>query len=254
MPAENSPVPTILALIPHPDDESYSFGGTLALAARAGWACHVECASAGERGKRHDGGLLDPGSVAGARTAELAQSCRILGARPPRVWGLPDGGMREAPSQVSRIVRLFEEFNPDLVLSLGCDGAYGHPDHIALYHWVRAAREAWRGAGPPLLFAAFPAGLFIPQWQRCIGMLGEPPEPPASAIGCETFHYELPIGRAREAKLAAIAAHRTQLPGGDAEALFPPGIVASLLAAERFHDARGIGSPEVEEILHAFAT
>jgi LmbE family N-acetylglucosaminyl deacetylase len=31
----------LLAIVPHPDDEAYSMGGTLALAARQGAAVHV---------------------------------------------------------------------------------------------------------------------------------------------------------------------------------------------------------------------
>ena len=49
-------MPTLLAVIAHPDDESYSFGGTLALAAQAGWRCHVLSLTSGEGGKRNDGG------------------------------------------------------------------------------------------------------------------------------------------------------------------------------------------------------
>ena len=41
---------TILAVIPHPDDETYSFGGTLVLAAAKGWRCFVAPATAGEAG------------------------------------------------------------------------------------------------------------------------------------------------------------------------------------------------------------
>ena len=232
-------MPTLLALIPHPDDESYSFGGTIALAARAGWRCVIECASAGERGKRHDGGPTGREAVGTARMQELSDSCRVLGAEPPRFWDLPDGGFREGPSQVPRITRLFEEFAPDLVLTLSPDGAYGHPDHIAMQRWVR---EAWEEAGPDvpeLLYPVFPRGLFVPQWQRCIDMLGDPPSPAAAELGSDAFDYEVPIAAVAETKREAIAAHRTQLPGGDPEAIFPPGIVAALLSTERFQDARG---------------
>ena len=232
-------MPTVLALIPHPDDESYSFGGTIALAARAGWRCVVECASAGEGGKRHDGGPMGSQAVGSARTQELSESCRILGAEPPRVWGLPDGGFREAASQVPRVTRLFEEFAPELVLTLGPDGAYGHPDHIALYRWVREAWELAGLAAPVLLYPVFPRALFVPQWQRCIDMLGDPPSPAAAELGSDAFDYEVPIASVAATKREAIAAHRTQLPGGDPEAIFPPGIVAALLSAERFQDARG---------------
>lgn len=232
-------MPAALALLPHPDDEAYSFAGTLRLLSRAGWDCRVECASAGEKGKRHDGGPTDGASVALARMAELAASCNVLGALPPRCWGLPDGGLAALPSQADRISALFAEIGPDAVLSLGADGAYGHPDHTALYRWTAEALSAGGAGGPAWLTAAFPRGLFLPQYEKCIGMMGFPPDPPARDIGREAFDLEVDISGVREAKLAAIRAHRSQLPGGDAEALFPPGIVGALLDVERFTLVRG---------------
>ena len=242
-------MPKLLAVIPHPDDEAYSFAGTIALAAAAGWECVVHCASRGERGKRHDGG--PPGETALGRTrkAELAASCALLGAAPPVLWGLPDGGLREAPSQATRIRSLFGEVRPDLVLALGPDGAYGHPDHVAVYRWLWEAWESSPAPRPALLLATFPKGLFLPQYEKCIGMMGDPSEPPASTIGFDTWDYAVPIASVCRAKLAAIAAHRSQLPGGDPEALFPPGIVSALLQTERFLDARGTAHPETAALL-----
>jgi mannose-6-phosphate isomerase-like protein (cupin superfamily) len=59
------------------------------------------------------------------------------------------------------------------------------------------------------------------------------------------------VAAARETKLAAIAAHRTQLPGGDPRALFPAGIVDRLLGAEQFEDASGAGQPLVQDLLRS---
>jgi len=231
-------MPTLLAIIPHPDDEAYAFGGTIALATKAGWRCIVHCASAGEGGKRHDGGPAGPMALAAARTAELRSSCKALGARPPTVWGLPDGELAGMASEAPRIRGLFEALQPDLALALGPDGAYGHPDHVAVHRWVL---EAWTAAPakPPLLFAVFPKGLFLPQYEKCLGMMGNPPEPPRDAIGSDSSDYEVDISGVRDTKLAAIAAHRTQLPGGDPRALFPEGTVDALLDVERFVDASG---------------
>jgi LmbE family N-acetylglucosaminyl deacetylase len=96
------------------------------------------------------------------------------------------------------------------------------------------------GRPPALLWSVFPPGLFLPQYEKCIGMMGDPPDPPAEAIGTDAWDYEIDIHAVRETKLAAIAAHRSQLPGGDPEAIFPPGIVAALLDAERFSAPLGV--------------
>jgi len=242
-------VPTLLAFVPHPDDESYSFGGLLALAARAGWECFIECASYGEKGKRHDGGGTRPNDVAEAREAELEASCRALGAQPPRFWGLPDGELRLHRGEHARIAGLFLEFEPDLVLTLGADGAYGHPDHTALHRWVLTGWQALPEPRPPLLFPVFRKGLFVPQWDKCRHMLGDPPDPPAAAIGSDEWQYDLPITSVRDVKLASIAAHRSQLPGGNPESIFPSGIVSRLLDVEHFEDASRRVQPKTAELL-----
>ena len=247
-------MPSLLAIIPHPDDESYSFGGTIALAARAGWRCHVECATYGERGQRHDGGPADPDSLAETREEELANSCKVLWAEDPTFWGLPDGDLRLHRGEIERIHRLFRELQPTLVLTLGPDGAYGHPDHIAVYRWVRDAWESFPGERPPLLHAAFPRGLFLPQYEKCLGMMGSPPTPAAHELGVDRAHYEIPIIQVERVKLRSIAAHHSQLPGGEVDAIFPPGIVPQLTAVERFNDARGAVVEETTQLLASLQT
>jgi LmbE family N-acetylglucosaminyl deacetylase len=232
-------MPTLLVITPHPDDEAYAFGGTIALAAKAGWHCIIHCATAGERGKRHDGGPGGAQRVGTVRRRELAASCRVLGAEPPVVWGLPDGALKDEPGQAYRISSLFSALNPDLVLSLGSDGAYGHPDHIAVYEWVRAAWDAVRPVGPPLLLANFPRGLFLEQYEKCLEMMGNPPQPPPEAIGAQSPHYGVDIRSVAKQKRAAIDAHRSQLPSGFTDSIFPGGIVSRLMATERFSDVSG---------------
>jgi len=247
-------VPRLLAVIPHPDDESYSFAGTIALASATGWACTVHCASFGERGARHDGGPAGRNALADAREAELRESCRVLGASKPQFWGLPDGELALHRGETGRLARLFARLQPDLVLALGADGAYGHPDHIAVHRWLLRAWERTAEPRPALLFAAFPPGLFVPQYAKCVasGIMGDPLCLSAEAIGTHAAHYEIPIASVQRQKLAAIAAHHSQLPGGDPEALFPPGIVRSLLDVERFVDARGATDPAMESLLAGF--
>ncbi|MCL4230438.1 MAG: PIG-L family deacetylase [Dehalococcoidia bacterium] len=246
-------MPTLVAVIPHPDDESYSFGGTIALAVRSGWRAVVLCLSAGEGGERHDRPPAAPRSTAVTRLEELARSCSILGAVPLH-WRLPDGGFARAPGQSSKLARLFTELGPSLVLALGADGAYGHPDHLATHRWVLRAWHSMRDPRPALLLSAFPPGLFLPQYQKCAdgGLLGSPPSLAPGDIGASAPHYSVAIRPVRETKLAAIAAHRSQLPGGDPETLFPPGVVRALLDSECFVDARGYRDKATAALLTGF--
>lgn len=241
---------TILAFIAHPDDESYSFAGTLALAARQGWRCLVHCVTHGERGERHDGQPALPSRLADTREEELTASCQALRIEPPRFWGLPDGQLHAHRGEQHHIQQLIQREAPDLLLSLGPDGAYGHPDHLALHRWVT---EAWAALGdpPPLLYVAFPPGLFLPQYEKCrqSGIMGDPPLVAPGDIGAPAHHYQVDITRRQRAKLRAIESHVSQLPGGDPRALFPPGIVDSLLETERFHDAAGVYQEDVDRLL-----
>lgn len=245
-------VPTILAFAAHPDDETYGFGGTLALAARAGWRSVVCAATLGEGGERHDGGPPGREALAVTRRAELAASCSVLGAEPPVCWQLPDGALSAMESQAARVSALLATYQPEIVLSLGRDGAYGHPDHLALARWVTEAVNV--AADPPtLLYAAFPAGLFLPQYELCraAGIMGDPPALDAGDLGTALSHYTIDIVSAAERKLSAIAAHRTQLPRADPRALFPLGIVDALLTVEQFTDAGGYARPSTEALLKA---
>jgi LmbE family N-acetylglucosaminyl deacetylase len=247
-------VSTILAFIPHPDDEVYSFAGTLALAARKGWRCIVHCATHGEGGERHDGLEPGPAALAETREAELIASCEILRIDPPQFWGLPDGQLHLHRGEERRIEQLIRQHRPEIVLTLGPDGAYGHPDHLAMHRWVTNAWQAL-STPSPLLFAAFPGGLFLPQYEKCLasGIMGEPPLVRPSDLGSTDPHYAVDITARAQAKLAAIRAHRSQLPGGDPHALFPGSIVEELLAYERFRDARGLSHPEIEALLAEIA-
>lgn len=227
--------PTLLAFIPHPDDEAYAFGGTIARAADAGWRCVIACASSGERGERYDGQPSDPEALAQVREAELAESCSVLGAEQPLFWRLPDRELASCGSQAFRVHDVITAVDPDVILTLGADGAYGHPDHIALHRWVI---EGWdlvpREFRPPVLLTTFPRGLFVPQYELCRPILGDPPELPPTALGADVFDVEVDVAQHRERKLRALAAHRTQLPAGDPLKIFPEGLVEQLLDAERF--------------------
>ncbi|MCS7294870.1 MAG: PIG-L family deacetylase [Dehalococcoidia bacterium] len=243
-------MPVVLTAVAHPDDESYPFGGLLSLLADTGWRCYVLAATVGEAGERHDGGPRE--ALGAARAAELAEACRVLGAEPPITWHLPDGGLAALPSLAEELAALSTTLGADVLLSFGPDGAYGHPDHVAVHRWCRAAATV---AGTALLEAAFPPGLFYPQYERCrsAGVLGDPPALRPQDLGAAAAEIELRLPPfLRERKRAAIAAHRSQLPCGIPEALFPPGIVESLLEREAYVVAvDGAGAEAVRRLVAA---
>ena len=248
----------VLGIFPHPDDEAYTAGGTLAKAAAEGHSVFILCATKGEAGRARDPSLLAGEPIERVRERELAAACAALGAEPPLFLGYHDGTLDavDLPEAVGRIVRVIRQTRPDVVITLGPDGVYGHPDHIALHKLVTPAfRSAGGGSrfpegefGPPhaparLLWVAYPLGLFRPVWDGLLtSRLAEAirrVKPESLGVTEADMHVEVEISAQAEAKLAALAAHRSQLTDGDPLSLFPAGVSERTLQVERFTIAAG---------------
>ena len=132
----------LLAIFPHPDDETLGLGGTLAKYGAEGVATYLVCATRGERGW-YDSEGPDPGleAVGRLREAELRCAAEQLGLREVCFLDYIDGDVDKArPSEIiARIVEQIRRVKPHVIVTFGPDGAYGHPDHIALSQFTAAA-------------------------------------------------------------------------------------------------------------------
>lgn len=132
----------LLCVLAHPDDESLGFGGTLAKYAREGIETYLVTATRGERG-RFGSGIDFPGfsAVGRMREAELLAAAKELGLREVRFLDYMDGELDHAkPGEViARIVAELRRVRPHIVLTFGPEGAYRHPDHIAICQFATAA-------------------------------------------------------------------------------------------------------------------
>ena len=134
-----------MAVLAHPDDESLGLGGVLARYAAEGVETTVVTATRGERGRfrgERDGPLHPgPEGLARIREAELRAATMVLGVREPILLGYADGALDQADPReaVARIAACMREARPDVVLTFAPDGAYGHPDHIAISQLTGAA-------------------------------------------------------------------------------------------------------------------
>jgi LmbE family N-acetylglucosaminyl deacetylase len=132
----------LLAILAHPDDESMGVGGTLAKYASEGVETHLVCATRGEAGWfGQPDEFPGPFALGQIRERELYAAADVLGIRSIRFLDECDGALdRAQPARVvSRIVRQIREVRPDVVVTFGPDGAYGHPDHIAISQLALAA-------------------------------------------------------------------------------------------------------------------
>ena len=153
---------TLLAILAHPDDESFGPGGTLARYAAEGTDVHVCTLTDGAAG------TADPDcwdcldgyeDLAERRLYELGCAVEILGGT-LHLMGYRDSGMagdeaNEHPDALinqpldevaGRLARLIRELRPDVILTHDEFGNYFHPDHIYVHQATVAAFEA---AGDP---------------------------------------------------------------------------------------------------------
>src|SRR5689334_13547707 len=162
--------PRIMAILAHPDDESLGMGGTLAKYALQGAETFVLTATRGDAGRFRglpQGDPNHPGraGLARIREAELRAACAVLGVREVSLLDYHDQELDRAdPVEViGAIASHVRRVRPDVVLTFGPDGAYGHPDHIAISQFASAAAVAAGsdsfahrpGAGSPHVVSKF---------------------------------------------------------------------------------------------------
>jgi len=135
-----------MAVLAHPDDESLGVGGALAKYASEGVDVFLLTATRGDSG-RYRGLRADdhqhPGASALAtiREAELRAAASVLGVRDVSILDYHDQRLDRAdPRQaVADIAGHLRRVRPNVVVTFGPDGAYGHPDHIAISQFTTAA-------------------------------------------------------------------------------------------------------------------
>ena len=164
---------TLLAVLAHPDDESFGMGGTLALYASRGVDVHLVCATRGEVGEVAPEMLKGFNSIAELRESELRCAAGFLGLKGVHFLDYRDSGMPGSPDNqhpqalaaqpldevAANVVCYIRELKPQVVLTFDPIGGYRHPDHIAIQQaTVRAFEQA---ANPD--FAADSLPVYAPQ-------------------------------------------------------------------------------------------
>lgn len=148
----------VLGLFAHPDDEVFCAGGTMARAAAAGAETAVVSLTQGEAGQIRDSATATRRTLGAARVAELRAAADALGVDHVECHDLGDGHLALMPfdALVAHVRDVLERLAPDVVVTFGDDGGFGHPDHMTSSHAVLAARAGL--AHPPrVLHARFPA-------------------------------------------------------------------------------------------------
>lgn len=172
---------TLMALLAHPDDESFGPGGTLAKYAAEGVDVHIVIATDGAAGSVAEGFEDKHDQLAAVREKELEEAVKVLGGTLHNL-GYRDSGYIGDPANkhpaafvnanldeaIGRVVKLIREIRPNIIITHDETGGYLHPDHIMCWRITTPAFHAAADAaqfpeiGPApwktdrLYFTAFP--------------------------------------------------------------------------------------------------
>ncbi len=144
----------LLAVLAHPDDESFGPGGTLALYAQEGVEVHLICATRGDVGAIPPEMQLNAEETAHMRLDELRCAAAQLGLTEVHILGYRDSGMPGSSDNnhpealaaapvaevAEKVADLMRQIRPQVVITHDPVGGYHHPDHIAVH---KAAVEAF---------------------------------------------------------------------------------------------------------------
>src|SRR2546421_5075429 len=165
---------TLLLVHAHPDDEAVSTGGVMMKAKSHGHRVVLITATRGEVGEIYnmdeEASRLRLGEI---RTEELKSAAEILGVDRLEFLGYRDSGMVDTPDNkdprsfhqakledaAGKLAVFIREERPDVVITYGEDGVYGHPDHIKAHHVTNAALDIVEKEGNPvkkLYYTAIP--------------------------------------------------------------------------------------------------
>jgi LmbE family N-acetylglucosaminyl deacetylase len=146
--------PGLLVVMAHPDDESMGCGGLILRHTRAGIPTHLICATHGEKGWMGKPLGAKEEDLAEIRFTELEAAAAALALSGVELWDYPDGGVNKEDQQeiTQRIWEEIKRLRPRAVVGWGPDGAYGHPDHIAIGSCTDTAVSAMVEGDRPALY------------------------------------------------------------------------------------------------------
>ena len=114
----------------------------------AGAQAVVVSATRGEAGQIRDSTKATRATLAAVREQELRDACAVLGVQRVEFLDHVDStlGDKDRAVLAAEVSAVLDDVAPDVVITFGQDGAYGHPDHVAIGDATTAAFTA-RGSG-----------------------------------------------------------------------------------------------------------
>ncbi|MHB0868648.1 MAG: PIG-L deacetylase family protein [Chloroflexota bacterium] len=145
----------VMVIAAHPDDESGFAGGYLAKLAKEGNDLYIVEVTRGEGGEVGVPPVGPKSRLGEYREEEMKCAAAALGARELRFLGFIDPSIEigEPPKPIeagmaefaSAVAQQIADVRPDVIITHGSNGEYGHPQHIYTFE---AVREALRRLAP----------------------------------------------------------------------------------------------------------
>jgi len=156
----------ILAFFAHPDDETMFLGGTLAFLSELGAEIHYLCATRGEGGEMGDPPICTREELGKVRESELRCAVNALGGKSVQFLDYQDplvgtdnelypfsDNVDQVAGEISQYISMIK---PQIILTHGQGGEYGHPAHIQAH---QAMMSALSGLGDRAVSVYSPAWL-----------------------------------------------------------------------------------------------
>jgi N-acetylglucosamine malate deacetylase 2 len=183
----------LLAVIAHPDDESFGLGGLLSAFIAQGTSVSVLCFTQGENSTLG----AECRDLAGVRCRELSAAAGVLGIEDTTMLSYPDGRLIDAPVDELMHHILWHASDADALVVFDEGGVTGHPDHCRATAAAIAAADV---LDLPVLAWAIPHTV-AEQLNAEFG---------TSFVGRDEVELDMTIEVDRTHQLKAIACHRSQ--------------------------------------------
>jgi len=185
-------LPRILFLFPHPDDESFLTGGTIAAYAhsrRAEVILYTLTQGEASRNAAHLG--ISPEEIGKRRMLEVKLAANILGVKEFVQGEYPDGSLRDIDLRILEedVTEKILRFRPHVLVTFDVQGGSVHPDHITLHHIVKRVFLTMKEEYPflqRLCFTGLPAHR-THHWPRKI--FGIPEHRLSAVIDVSAYHH-----------------------------------------------------------------
>ncbi|MCL5432954.1 MAG: PIG-L family deacetylase [Patescibacteria group bacterium] len=125
----------VIFVFAHPDDESFSSGGTIAYLTQNNVSVKLITATKGETGQVGDPPVTTKRKLGELREKELRNAAKVLGISQIYFLGFIDGTLHKIKPEViaKKVLSILKREKPDIVVTFNEEGGSKHPDHIQIH-------------------------------------------------------------------------------------------------------------------------